>query len=373
MRVRQDFGLMKRRTRDGKYVYYYWVYDEDGVRIYRSTGERTKNKAMDYVLGLREKGELGKRDRVMTLLSDFTQDVFIPGKCPIEKNVHMRGKSMTKATLANRRSALVNHILPYFGKKPVSMISEAQVNQWILDLPNADKISRTSANSSLVTFRIIMQEAVRQGLITENPCAKVEPLGNDSTRREAFTVAEVQEVIGKPEDWDNPMIRTMCLTAALTGMRMGEVRALKADCITETSLHIKASYSELNGYKLPKNGKKRVTPIPPMLRDELLTYDRKDGGFLFRQYREDEPITDAWVNVSLKKRMESLGIEGKSFHSFRAFYNTEMKAANVDGDVLRSVIGHQSPDMTEHYLHLESGEFSQLREAQLGLIGKIMA
>lgn len=373
MRMRQDFGIMKRRTKDGKYVYYYWIYDDNGVRIYRSTGERTKARAMDYVLNLREKGELGKRDRMMVTLNDFAQDFFIPGKCPIENHAHMRGKSMTKATLTVRRTALVKHILPYFGKKAVSLITHAQVNQWLLNLPEKDEISRTTANATLVAFRMVMQEAIRQGIITENPCDKVEPLGNDSTRRESYTVAEVQRVIGQPEDWENPMIRTMCLTAAITGMRLGEVRALKADCITDTSLYIKASFSEEDGYKLPKNGQKRVCPIPPVLRDELRSYDRGDGGFLFRQYKQDEPITDTWVSVCLRKRLYQLGIYGKTFHSFRAFFNTEMKAAEVDGDVLRKVIGHQSPDMTEHYLHLETGEFRHLREAQLGLVGKIMA
>jgi len=373
MRARQDFGIMKRRTNDRKFVYYYWVYDENGKRIYRSTGERTKARAMDYVLELREKGELGKRDRMMVILNDFAQDFFVPGKCPIENHAHMRGKSMTKATLTVRRTALVKHILPYFGKKSVSLITHAQINRWLLELPEKDKVTRTTANATLVAFRMVMQEAVRQGIISENPCGKIEPLGNDSTRRASYTVAEVQKVIGKPEDWENPMIRTMCLASALTGMRLGEVRALKADCITETSLYIRASYSEADGYKLPKNGQTRVTPIPPALRDELLSYDRGDGGYLFRQFRQDEPITDTWVTVCLKKRLEKLGIKGRTFHSFRAFYNTEMVAANVNGDLLRMVIGHQSPDMTEHYLHLESSEFSQLREAQLGLIGKIMA
>lgn len=370
MRARMDFGLMRRKTAKGT-VWYYWIYDENNVRIYRSTGERTKARAMDYVLALRGKGELGKRDRSMVLFGDFTENFFIPGECPIERHAHMRGKSMTKATLLVRRTALVNHILPHFKKRAVSQISQAMVNSWLLALPETDKVSRTTANATLIAFRMVMEEAVRQGVISVNPCVGVEPLGNDSTRRASYTVAEVQKVIGRPEEWENPMIRTMCLTSALTGMRLGEVRALKADCITETSLHIRASYSEQDGYKTPKNGEERVTPIPAVLRDELRSYDRGDGGYLFRQYKQDEPITDSWVTVCLRKRLEDLGIKGKSFHSFRAFYNTEMVAAGVEGDLLRKVIGHQSPDMTEHYLHLETGEFSHLREAQLGLVNKI--
>lgn len=371
MRARNEFGLIRRKI-NGKVVYYYYVYDETNRRVYRSTGERNKAKAMDYVLSLRDKGRLGERDRCMVKLKDFAEDFFIPGKCPILLNLEMRGKHLTKATCDTRRRALTLHVFPHLGNMAVSSITNATVNKWLMDLPHKDGVSRTTANSCLDALRPVMDEAIREGIISTNPCDKTEMLGSDSTRRASFTTSEVRALIGKPNDWNNPLIRLMCLTAAVTGMRLGEVRALKADAITETAIHIRASFSDMDGYKTPKNGKERVAPIPPILRDELLRYAPKDGGYIFRMVGE-KPVSPCYVRNGLLERLNDLGIEGKTFHSFRAYFNTEMMSANVNETVVRAVVGHQSPDMTEHYLHLETGEFAEIRKVQDSLMSQILA
>ena len=371
MRARSDFGLVKRKV-NGKTVYYYYVYDEVNRRVYRSTGERTKARALDYVLEQRDKGRLGQKDRCQITLNDFTKDFYVWGRCPIVKNAEMHGKHITRGTCDVRRRALDLHILPHLGKLPVSAITGARVNRWLMELPETDKTSMTSANAYYDCLRQVMDEAVRQGIIHGNPCENVERLGNDSERRASFTTEEVKKIIGKPSDWDNPLIRLMCLTAALTGMRIGEVRALKADCITDTAIHIKASFSIHDGYKTPKNGKERVAPIPPELRDQLLLFSPKDGGFIFRMVG-DAPLSSQYVLRKLKERMEKVGVKGKTFHSFRAYFNTEMMADNVDGNVVRKVIGHQSADMTEHYLHLETGEFTAVRSTQNRILKEVLA
>lgn len=371
MRARAEFGLMKRKV-NGKPVYYYWVYDEGNRRVYRSTGERMKAKAMEYVMNLREQGKLGIKDRSMVLLKDFTRDFFIPEKCPIVRNARMHGRNITNSTCDIRRRALTMHIIPHMGNWPISAITKARVNKWLMDLPQMDKVSRTSANSYYDTLKQVMEEAVREGLIQTNPCEKIERLGSDSTRRAAFTTEEVKLLIGKPEDWDNAYIRLMCLTAAVTGMRVGEVRALKPDAITDTAIHVRASFSDFDGYKPPKNGKDRVTPIPASLRDELRKFSPANGGYIFSMVN-DKPVSNAYIKKILDSRLKAVGIKGKTFHSFRAYFNTEMMAANVNETVVRAVIGHQSPDMTEHYLHLETGEFAEIRNVQDGILKKVLA
>lgn len=40
------------------------------------------------------------------------------------------------------------------------------------------------------------------------------------------------------------------------------------------------------------------------------------------------------------------------FHSFRHFFNTRLVANGVNGELVRATVGHESKDMTKHYLHL---------------------
>lgn len=370
MRTRSDFSLFKRRV-NGRIIYYYYVYDESNKRIYRSTGERLKSKALGYVLSQRDKGMLGKKDRCMITLREYTQDFYIPGRCPIIRNAELHGRSITLGTCDARRRALDLHILPHLGHFPVWSISKAMVNRWLLALPMTDKVSRTSANSYCDALKQVLEQAVRDGLIVANPCVKLERLGSDSVRRMAFTTAEVRDIIGSPRAWDNELIRLMCLTAALTGMRIGEVRALKPNALTDTTIFIKASYSDHDGYKTPKNGKVRVAPVPSDLRDQLRRCFPSDGGYIFRM-KGEKPISSQFVLAKLKKRMADVGVSGKTFHSFRAYFNTQMMSANVNETVVRAVIGHQSADMTEHYLHLEAGEFSQIRSVQESILREVL-
>lgn len=58
MRCREPYTLYPRLTVGGKRVYYFRVYDENGKRIARSTGQTNKAAAHAYVAGLTERGEL---------------------------------------------------------------------------------------------------------------------------------------------------------------------------------------------------------------------------------------------------------------------------------------------------------------------------
>lgn len=374
MRYRNEYTLLKRKMPTGRTVYYYAVYDElTGKRIYRSTGEKTKALAEKYVRELAENGKLGVRDRCMVRFRDYTRDFFIPGRCPIEKSNRERGKSITKATMSVRRTSLTEHILPYLGNRAVSGLTPQVIDRWIVELPEKDKISRSTANLQLITLRVILDQAVRDGIIAENPCAKVENLGNDTKVRNSFSLKEVTAILGKEENWPNPMVRTICLVAALTGMRLGEIRALKPECVTPEAILVKYSYSNIDGLKCPKNGLERLAPIPDGLYEKIMKWNWGDGGYIFRMYKPDKPLSAAWIEKELRTRMERLGIKGKTFHSFRAFFNTQMLSANVNGETLRKVMGHANEQMTLRYLHTDSAEFPVFRKAQEGIIGEILA
>lgn len=373
MYSRAEFGLMKRTAKDGKPIYYYWVYDENGIRKYRSTGERTKAKALEYVMKRRDEGLLGERDARTITLNEFCADMFIEGKCPIEKEAAARGKSFSGNTRRNRRISLTKHILPYLGRATVSTLSVAQINDWLVALPERDKISRSTANQCMDALTKVLDHAVRIRLIQKNPCRDVESLGDDSERYPAFTLEEVKAVIGKPEDWKNGIYRLMCITASMTGMRLGEVLALMPANVHRDRIDVQWSMSPTDGLKRTKTNKPRTVPIAEQLYRMLAReFPHREDGFIF-SVNGEKPYSPSSVAVALKNRCEKLGIKGKTFHSFRAFVDTQMMANNINETVVRAMIGHSSPEMTEHYMHLDSGEFRLVRNVQDTMFEDIMA
>lgn len=364
MNYRNEFGLMRRKRGEKKYVWYYWTYDEDNRRIYRSTGQTSKAKALEYVMRRRDEGLLGEIDRRSITLNDFTKDMFIEGKCPIEREANARGRSVAGSTRQNRRINLDKHVLPHLGKHAVSRLTAKQINEWLVNLPETDKLSRTSSNQCMDALSKVMDHAVKMGIVRQNPCREVESLGNDSTSVAAFTFDEVKAVIGNMEDWKNPLHRLMCITASMTGMRIGEVLALQPCNVHEDRIDVRWNYSQTDGLRKTKGKYDRVVPISGYLYGLLSEqFPVNPEGFIFSG-NGDKPYTASTIAVAMRNRCEELGIEGKSFHSFRSFVDTQMLAQNINESIIRKMIGHKDAKMTEHYLHLEAGEFPAVRKFQ---------
>jgi integrase len=370
MYAKSKFTLIKRKMADGKTVYYYTFYDEDGIRRYRSTGERSKAKATEVVLDLIEKGTFGKSGSTHMSFADYTRDFFIPGRCPIEADLRRRGRSISQATMYNRRKAMEKHILPYLGRRPLCSISTAVVNRWLLELPEKGGLSRNSSNQVFAILSVMMGHMAEAGDITANPCAKVRRLGDDSERYPAFTIAEVRKVIGSEGEWDDA-VRLMCIVAASTGMRLGEVQALLPENVHEDRIEVRYNWARNMELKTPKNGRGRTVPISPDLYRMLREAAAGNDGFIF-SFDGKKPFSFSHVGETLRARCDAVGVKGgKTFHSFRAFMNTQLSEANVNETVIRSIVGHSDAKMTEHYLHLESGEFRGVRDVQDSILKEI--
>ena len=97
---------------------------------------------------------------------------------------------------------------------------------------------------------------------------------------------------------------------------------------------------------------------------------REDEELIFSKLGRT-PYEDRHFSLPLKDAMTRAGIDfisrNLSFHSFRHFFNTQIIAAGVSGEIARNVVGHESEDMTDHYLHLGSKELDSVRRVQLDL------
>lgn len=360
---RSEVNLVKRKV-NGKTVYYYVFYDDDGVRRYRSTGQKTKAAAWDYVMKRRDQGLLRFIDKSCIPFGEYAEPFFDYERCPIVRDKLARGKSAARSTAYNRRIMFMGHVMPYFGKMALSSITPAKVNSWLLALPEKDKLSQSSSNNCFNLLRLVMAQAVKDGILSRNPCDNIERLGDDSEACESFTMEEVWKIIGEPEDWINPMHRVMCLTAALTGMRIAEVYALQPEDVFPDRIVIAWSYNDKDKRKTPKNGEKRIAPITEDLYRQIMEFSHGPGKYIFSTGDGSKPMTYTCIYIAFNKRLEKLGITDKTFHSFRAFVDTTLSMENINESVIQKMIGHKDRKMTEHYLHLESGDLRLIRDVQ---------
>ena len=360
--MREDHYVMMKRSNG---VWYYYVY-RYGRRVYRSTGETRRSEALCVINDRLLSGDLlneAEKTRPKTF-KEFSEPFWIWETCPIITDRIARGGHYSRGLAYTNRLNVDKYLLPTFGNRFLPEITPALVNRWILNLPGKFKVSPQTANKQLTMLRQMLDVAVSENLIPDNPARKVKPLVPAPKVRGCYTMEQIRQLFSSP--WEDRIVELACRLSALTGMRLGEIRALQREQIHEDYIEVSRSYSDTDHLKTTKNGKSRIVPIPVWLGRDILALPN-DGPYAL-SYNGVTPIHGDTVRDKLKARLEALGIDhrnlGLNFHSFRHFLNTRLVANGVDGELTRAVIGHGSEEMTEHYLHLSADDMNRIRIIQ---------
>ncbi len=230
--------------------------------------------------------------------------------------------------------------------------------------------------------------AVKQGYIKTNPEKALTQYSTVSKERGILSAEEAREIF-KFGKWEDERYRAASLLAMITGMRMGEIQALRRCDIGDDMLYVRRAWSPVDGLKCPKNGKERKVPIPPEVRQELLKLAAKNphknmfaesDGFVFWGTMPDKPLVSNQITEGLKYALRSIGITEKMraernivFHSWRHFYATTM-VHDVDEKHAQMVLGHETPAMTKHYAdHQRAKDLEEMTTITNELYKKLMA
>ena len=355
-------------------VYYYYAYEPSGRRIKRSTGRRSKKEALaEITRRIRENILLedpGMNQRYRMTFGEFAEPFWIWESCPIIRDKIARGGHYSADLCISNRRSMEKHILSFFGSKRLVEITRKDIDDWILGLPSAHGISANTANKMLSLMKQMLRVAVNEGIIPSSPAETVSPLVEKEKRRGAFTEDDVKRIFSI--EWSSDLAYTAAFLSAFTGMRLGEVRALRPSRIHDGYILVDSSWSDTSGIKTTKSGKARVVPITKRIQTMLrkASEGRADDELIFSSDGK-VPFDDKRFSCPLKETMGKLGIDfygrNLSFHSFRHFFNTQIVAAGVSGEIVRNIVGHESIEMTDRYLHLGSNELSAVRKVQLDL------
>ena len=113
------------------------------------------------------------------------------------------------------------HLSPTFGHVPVKKISSASIRSWNSQL-RAGSLSDTSAAKAYRLLRQILQTAVDDRLIRDNPCR----IKGAATERTRERVIPSINGVTRLADTIEPPYRAMVLVAAVAGLRKGECLGL---------------------------------------------------------------------------------------------------------------------------------------------------
>lgn len=145
--------------------------------------------------------------------------------------------------------------------------------------------------------------------------------------------------------------------ACLTGMRVGEIAALRWECITQEYILIDKSEKSDRTKKRywiegTKNNKERLFPMTEEIRKLLFKIKKVETeyGYLCEWVfaNEDGRIHAPLISACIKTKCRQLGIEVKGIHAFRKTLNSNMRCKGVSSTVASTILGH-SPQVNERY------------------------
>lgn len=369
-RRRRGTGSITRR-RDGLYVAQVSLGTKaDGTRDRRSFSSRLRG---DVEFWLREstRGHArGEEQLAAATVGDYLED-WLTAVAPSVRPMTARGYRMHVETW----------ILPVLGREPLIRLAASDVRRVVTGVTKAGRAPRT-AQSVLVTFRMALTAAVRDGRLERNVAAGVKAPRAVRRKVSATTPAEARRILDAFEGhWMEPLVTT----AIGTGMRLGELLGLRWTDVSRGQVHVvgavrPAPRADGRGYVLewtePKTARSIRTLEPgPFVFEALERQRHAQARTGVSEYVFTTPgggwLDPRNVTRAFQRQLEVSGLPRLRFHDTRHAYATLSLAAGVPLRVIQEALGHTSITMTAAvYAHvlpeLQRDAGQRLQEALLG-------
>jgi integrase len=190
--------------------------------------------------------------------------------------------SKVEATRLNRRpssrsrdqSLLNSLILPEFGDRTLAGVDPMDIRRWVATLEQSGYAPATISKAYQIVSRAF-RVAVTDGIITRSPCREVKLPRIETPERRFLSPGEVEDLA----DTIDTRYRTLVLTGAYTGLRFGEIAALRTDDLDplRRTLRVDEQLSRQGTGRMVSSPLKtrkarRTLGIPRFLTDELVAH-----------------------------------------------------------------------------------------------------
>jgi len=265
------------------------------------------------------------------------------------------GRKITLSYCLAAVQKVILHWKPSFGElKTLNEITRSDIRDFSLALKEKGLACNT-VNNIMIIGTTALKWAYNEGLIKSNPSACLASFTGDKISRDILTEEETEALF--TINWRNKRAYIASLLSLTTGLRSGEIRALRKNDIGNGILNISHSWNNLEGLKCPKNGEKRIVPLLPQIQDMLYQllqetpHKKKDNPYIFYSDNPQKPCSAnlflrnfrfACNNVSKSSRIFIDLKERKlDFHSFRHSFSTRM-AERIEENKMARITGHKS-------------------------------
>ena len=263
------------------------------------------------------------------------------------------------STIRSYQSNLDSHIEPFFGARQLAEVTLASVQEFIKALLGKGLSAKTIGNV-IVILKEMFKHAVQWGHLDANPVQYVERPRGEDKEMDVFTPEEVRRLLDAQEE----PLRTLLLTAVLTGMRQGELFGLQWEDIDFARHQVHVRRSLWHGtLGTPKSRRsRRAIDMPPTLEQALqqLSTTRRSE-FVFCSERGTPLDADNFRHREFPAALRRAELRRIRFHDLRHTYTSLLIAHGAHPKYIQAQLGHASIQTTlDRYGHL----MPQLHQAE---------
>ena len=319
-------------------------------RWHSFTGTRTEAKA-ERIRLLAEIGQGSYVERSRQTAADFVR----------ARVSQWEAAGTITARSAERYRQLVDlQIAPHLGVKPLQKLTRLDIEGWHTALRTAGLAPGTIGNAHRVLGKAL-GDAERDNLVVKNVC-KIQRAPRLPERETII----VRDVPGLVEKLRGTRLYVYAIVALFTGMRLGEVLALRErdvdldkkiievrEAIEESKTHGVRSKSAKT-----RAGRRNIT-LPAIVVDALREYRRellefrmklgagklKPEDLLFTNSK-GQRLRTTTVSSDWGELAERLGMPEITFHALRHTHASQLIASGVDIVTLSKRLGHAKPNVT---------------------------
>ena len=356
----------------------YWYcafYLPDGRRTFRSTGTTDKRKAnticSEWERAAREgrEGRLTEartRDTISAIYQIAHQEELPQSTTKEFITSWLKTKELTLATSSlSEYQTAADALLTHLGakaKKHMDVITVRDLSSFRDTL--AGRVSGATVNKTVKILRGAWHKAMKDGIIRDNVFTRVELVKENASKRRAFTLDELLDILAACDlEW-----RGMVLCGCYLGQRLGDIARL-------TWRNVDVEQKEVR-LITQKTGKAMKIPLHPVLESYFLSLSASDNldAPVFPRAAATASVRVATLSNQFADILAAAGLQevrnhqktkdgqgrdverkvGRlSFHCLRHTATSLLKNAGVSDVIAREIIGHDSPEISRVYTHME--------------------
>lgn len=334
----------------------YGQWRADGRLLKRRLGPVRSTGASDGLTRTQAEAELRKQmGQVRLPAAAGRLSVEELGSAFVDHAEHVVGRKRT--TIGDYRSILRRHLGPFFATQRIDAVRGADVARYVAFKRRAGLAPKTISNH-LLLLHAMFEFALRRELVTRNPVARAErPISDAPPDIRFLTLEELPRLPAAfSPDSMGQQDRRLVLVAAMTGLRQGELLALRWSDVDSVGALIRVRRSFTRGAVDTPKSRRGIRAVPLAPHVVAILHEQRaacayagESDLVFPHPHTGHVLDASALRKRFKAALQRAGVREVRSHDLRHTYGTQMAAAGAPLRALQEWMGHQDYKTTSIY------------------------